>query len=203
MKRARAAIFDLGRVLVDFDYSIMARALAPHCRISADELRALLDQSSLLNRYESGGMTTGAFFAEVKARSGFRGELAAFAALFADIFTPIGPMITLHESLAARGVPTFAFSNTNELAVRHLRARFPFMSRFDSLVLSYEHGAMKPDARLYEIVERVTALRGADLFYLDDRPENVQTALARGWQAFVHESPEKSIEAARGAGLLG
>jgi hypothetical protein len=33
---------------------------------------------------------------------------------------------------------------------------------------------------------------GADIIYLDDRPENVQGGLARGWQAVLHETPEKT-----------
>jgi len=202
MLRARAAIFDLGKVLVDFDYGIMARALSARSDMSGGELRALLDQSSLLHRYESGAMTTREFFAEVQSRSGFRGTLDEFAGVFADIFTPIAPMVALLERLVSQGVPTFAFSNTNELAVRHLRARFPFMHQFNALVLSYEHGAMKPDPRLYEAVEGVTTLRGGGLFYLDDRPENIETAQTRGWQAVLHETPEKSIEAARRAGVL-
>jgi FMN phosphatase YigB (HAD superfamily) len=201
MKPPRAVVLDLGKVLVDFDYHITARALAPHCAVTMDQLRRLLDQSRLLHRYECGELSTPDFFAAVKAASGFRGGLAEFGALFGDIFTPIAPMIDLHASLAARGVPTFAFSNTNELAVRHLRERFGFMGKFTGLVLSFEHGAMKPDARLYAALERTSGLRGMDLLYLDDRPENIAAALERGWRAVLHESPPASIAAVKQAGL--
>ena len=55
-------------------------------------------------------------------------------------------MIQLHAALRQQGIPTYIFSNTNELAVSHIRRTFPFFANFDGYILSYEHGAMKPDA---------------------------------------------------------
>ena len=62
---------------------------------------------------------------------------------------------------------------------------------------------MKPDAKLYEVVERTSRLSGSELLYVDDRPENVAAGAARGWRAVLHESSEKSQSAVVGSGLLG
>jgi FMN phosphatase YigB (HAD superfamily) len=152
----------------------------------------LLCTSPLLRQYETGAINTAQFYEGVCAASGYDGGLAEFGTAFADIFTEIKPMTALHGALRAGGVPTWVFSNTNELAERHIRSRFPFFSRFDGYVLSYEHGAMKPDPRLYEVVERKTGRSGADILYLDDRAENVEAGAARGWRVVLHETPEKS-----------
>lgn len=202
MTPPQVVVFDLGKVLLDFDYRITARKIFARCRMPADEIIKLINQSPLLLRYENGALTTKEFFAEVKAAAGFSGELDEFSELFGNIFSPIEPMIELHATLRARGVPTFIFSNTNELAVRDIRARFPFFQNFDGYVLSYEHGAMKPDAKLYEVVERVTARRGAEILYLDDRPENVAAGQARGWRVIMHQTPGESRAAVSRAGLL-
>ena len=61
---------------------------------------------------------------------------------------------------------------------------------------------MKPDAKLYEIVERESGRRNAELLYLDDRPENIATGAARGWQVILQETPEKSRAAVQQLGLL-
>jgi len=111
-------------------------------------------------------------------------------------------MIQVHAALRQRGVPAYIFSNTNELAVNHIRRSFPFYANFDGYILSYQHGFMKPDARLYEVVERQSAHRGAELLYLDDRPENVAAGAARGWQVILHQTPEQTQAEIRKLGLL-
>jgi HAD superfamily hydrolase (TIGR01509 family) len=149
-----------------------------------------------------GVVTTQQFYAEICRITGFRASLAEFSECFADIFVPIEPMVQLQATLRQRGLPAYIFSNTNELAVEHIRRSFPFYANFDGYILSYQHGAMKPDARLYEIVERQSARRGAEILYLDDRPENIAAGAARGWQVILHQTPEKSLAAIQKLGLL-
>ena len=119
-----------------------------------------------------------------------------------DTEFPIEPMVNLQAALRQGGLPAYVFSNTNELAVEHIRRSFPFYANFDGYILSYQHGAMKPDARLYEVVERQSAHRGAEILYLDDRPENVAAGAARGWQVILHQTPAQTQAAIRKLGLL-
>jgi len=202
MTKPNAVIFDLGKVLVDFDYSIAGRRIAARGRVSAEAVQELIDHSPLLFRFETGQVSKEQFFAEVQAATGFRGTVEEFGEFFADIFTAIEPMVKLNAELRQRGVPTYIFSNTNELAISHIRGRFPFFSQFNDYILSYEHGAMKPEGRLYEVVERQTGLRGTDLLYFDDRAENVAAGAARGWRAFVHHAPGQTREIITRSGLL-
>jgi HAD superfamily hydrolase (TIGR01509 family) len=88
------------------------------------------------------------------------------------------------------------------LAVQHISRNFPFYTNFDGYVLSYQHGALKPDARLYEVAEHLSGRRGAEILYLDDRPENVAAGAARGWQIILHENPERSRATIEKLGLL-
>ena len=202
MVRPQVVVFDLGKVLLDFDYGIAARRIAARGKITAVEVKNFIDHSPLLFRYETGRLTKAQFFDEVRAATGFDGDMLEFSRFFADIFIAIEPMVALQASLRQRGVPIYIFSNTNELAIEHIRGRFPFFNGFDGYILSYEHGAMKPDARLYEVVERQSGRTGEKILYLDDRPENVAAGAARGWQVILQESPEKSRTALEGLGLL-
>ena len=199
----KVVVFDLGKVLVDFDYSIAARRIAARSTLPGDQVRLFIDHSPLLFQYETGLLTTLGFFQEVCKLTGFQGTCGEFGEFFADIFTPIPTMLELHATLRASGVPTYIFSNTNPLAATHIRQRFPFFAHFDGYVLSYEHGSMKPDAKLYEIVERATGCRQAEILYLDDRAENVAAGAERGWNAVLHETPEKTLAALQKSGLLG
>jgi len=195
-------VFDLGKVLVDFDYSIAARRITPLCSPTCDPAKFFSQHSALLENYELGKSTTQEFFNQIKAASGFSGKQEEFNAFFADIFTPIQPMIELQGELRKKRVPAYIFSNTNDLAVEHIRRRFPFFSEFDGYVLSYEHGAMKPSARLYEIVERSSGRRGGEIIYIDDRPENVEAGAARGWQGILHESADITRAALQKLGIF-
>jgi FMN phosphatase YigB (HAD superfamily) len=195
------AVFDLGKVLVDFDYAIAARRIAARSKINLLQIAQFIAQSPLFCQYESGAVTTQQFFDEICRASGFRGSLEEFGKFFADIFTPIEPMVEAQAALRQQGLRCYAFSNTNELAAEHIKRTFRFYDNFDGYILSYQQHVMKPDARIYEALERLAGKRGEAIVYLDDRPENVAAGAARGWHAILHESPEKSCEALRQLGL--
>lgn len=203
LPRPGAVVFDLGKVLLDFDYGPVVRHVAARSRVTVEAVHRLLLVSPLLGEYERGELTSEVFHRRIVEATGYGEGFEAFAALFSDIFAEIPPMVRMQAELRARGVPTFIFSNTNDLAIVHVRRNFPFFAGFDGYVLSYEHGSMKPDAALYEVVERMTGRRGADLMYFDDRPENYEAGLARGWQAVLHTDPAASRARVEAAGLLG
>lgn len=203
-KKPDVVVFDLGKVLLDFDYNIAARKIAGKGKWSADEIHRFIAQSPLLFRYETGLMTTREFYDTIRNETGYSGGFEEFAEYFADIFAPIAPMVALQADLRNKGIPTFIFSNTNELAIGHIRKNYPFFANLDGYVFSYEHGAMKPDEKIYKVVEKLTGKQGPQILYLDDRLENIEAGVKRGWQVILQEpeTPEKSITRIRELELL-
>lgn len=193
----KAVVFDLGKVLLDFDYGRAARAMAPHSRVDAEAFRQALDQSPLLVRFESGQLTPRDMFDEVVRVTGYRGDFDAFAAAFGDIFTEIPEMIALHAEIRAAGRPTYIFSNTNGLAVDFIRRRHPFFQTFTGHVYSHEVGCMKPQPAIYEAVEAMAGCRGAELLYIDDREDNVLSGAGRDWQVVHHVSVPATVARVR------
>jgi HAD superfamily hydrolase (TIGR01509 family) len=187
-----AIIFDLGKVLVDFDYSIAARKVAARSTKQVPDLQHFLGSSPVLARFESGLLTREQFFAEMQQITGFTSDIKEFVSAFADIFVPIPAMIGLHEEVRQRGFQTYIFSNTNDIAIKHIRQEFPFFKHFDGYIFSYEIGSMKPHPKIYEAMEKLCGRSGADLIYIDDRPENIETGNERGWGTILHETPEKT-----------
>jgi FMN phosphatase YigB (HAD superfamily) len=200
--KPEVVVFDLGKVLVDFDYSIAGRRIAAQSNLSPVEVQKFLDHSPLLYRYETGLMTRQEFFETVRDHTGFRGSPEEFGGYFADIFTEMPTMTALHAELRHRGIPTYIFSNTNDLAIEHIRRAFPFFAQFDGYILSYEIGAMKPTEKIYEAMEKMSGKRDAQIVYLDDRPENVAAGAARGWQVILQTEPAQSRTALERLGLL-
>ena len=196
-------VFDLGKVLVDFDYSIAGRRLAAKSKASPAEIQSFLDHSPLLYRYETGLMTRQEFYDEIRQVADYSGSLDEFASFFADIFTEMPEMTALQAALRGKGIRTYIFSNTNDMAIEHIRRAFPFFANFDGYIYSYEVGAMKPTAKIYEALETMSGKRGAEVLYLDDRQENIDAGTARGWQAILQTEPAISRAAIEKLGLLG
>ena len=191
--KVKAVVFDLGKVLVDFDYSIAARKLAEKAAKSPSELQKMLDHSPLLYKFESAGMTSREFYGEFCREAGFRGDFDQFGAAFGDIFSEIPEMIRFQQELRLKRVPTYILSNTNDIAIGHIRRNFPFFANFDGYVLSYEHGALKPHARIYGAAERMIGGHGEELVFIDDRVENCEAAAKLGWRTICHRDPAETI----------
>jgi FMN phosphatase YigB (HAD superfamily) len=201
MSVPEAVVFDLGKVLLDFDYSVAVRKLMVRTRREAMAITDFLLHTPVIVQYETGLISDQEFYKAVCEGTGYSGTPEEFAASFGDIFSPIQEMIAWHERLRSQGVPTFLFSNTNGLAISFIRETFPFFRNFDGYILSYEHRSMKPEPRIYEVVEETTGRRGNQLLYIDDRAENISAGASRGWQTILHESPARSIEHAQQLGL--
>src|SRR5476649_1125211 len=151
-----AIVFDLGKVLVDFDWSIAAKKIAARSATPPEQFHKFLATSPLLWQYECGQLSRAKFFEAIRAATGFQGSVAEFNGFFAEIFTEISPMIALHAELRQRGLPTYIFSNTNDLAIEHVRLDYPFFKHFDGYIFSYEVGAMKPHSKIYEAMEKMS-----------------------------------------------
>lgn len=198
-----AVVFDLGRVLLDFNYGIAATNLAPHAAVPVAEIMRLLLGTPLLHRYECGELGTAEFFEAFRVATGFNAGFNQFALGFTQIFTPIPAMIQLHSRIRRTGISTVLLSNTNELQFHHIGKHHPFIADFDHHVLSFEHHAMKPDPALYRVVESLTGRIGAEIVFLDDRADNVEAARNLGWQCFVHRNSKDSARHFIELGLLG
>jgi HAD superfamily hydrolase (TIGR01509 family) len=201
MSCQHAVVFDLGKVLLDFDYSKVVDRLVQAGRADSARVRHALLESSLLQEYESGLIDSAAFYHRLQSALDLALDFPAFRAGFGDIFSPIPEMIAAQTNLRNRGIPTYILSNTNEIAISHIRERYPFFQQFDGHVLSHEVGSLKPAAPIYQALETRAERTGPNLFYLDDLRENVAAAAARGWQVIHHTSPQTSVALLRDAGF--
>lgn len=90
-----------------------------------------------------------------------------------------------------RGWRFIYFSNTSEAHMDHFLKTNDFCHLVTGAVFSYDSGSMKPDAKIYEDFE---TQYGKPDFYFDDRQENIDAGLARGWNAVRFHSPDQLDE---------
>jgi len=194
---SKAVVFDLGKVLLHFDFGIAAKNLARHADATAEEILAQINQTPHLHAYERGEVSSEAFYQNIGTLCGYHESFEVFSNDFADIFEEWDVMIEFMRSLKSKQVPIMVFSNTNEIAVSFIRETYPFFNEFDHHCYSYEHGMMKPTSALYEKVEQILGRQGKDLFFIDDKAENVEAAIERGWSGQIHIHPEETIPAVK------
>ena len=118
--------FRLGQGIGGFRLPIAISRLAARSKRRWTESKSFWDNPTPSLIMKCGRLTREEFYEQARKATGFRGTLEEFGEFFANIFTAIPPMIELHAGLRQRGIPTYIFSNTNDLAVEHIRRNFPF-----------------------------------------------------------------------------
>jgi 2-haloacid dehalogenase len=98
------------------------------------------------------------------------------------------------DELRAAGVPTYVLSNASAETWPHAVERFPFLSRFDGVLLSGEVGVAKPDPEIFDELCRRFDLRPESTVFIDDRAVNVDAARALGFTAH-HFSTAEALRA--------
>ena len=197
----RAFLFDIGNVLLKFDFSICLKALAGKSDI-ADPLATFARFDQVKAAYEDGQFDRAAFLRAVFDVLNYRGTDAEFLTAWEDIFTPNEPMIALVEQLHAR-YPLFLLSNTNDIHVESIFQRHPVFQRFTGGTYSHAVRASKPNRAIYEIACRDHALEPASTFFIDDLLPNIETARALGFRAhhYHHDRHSELLAALDAAGV--
>jgi len=183
-----AVCFDLGKVLLHFDWKIMLDRIAEKSPLSPDEISRLLKEDPQAVVYETGKITSAKFFSHLKKLLRYKGTAKELRACFSDIFTPLADHIAL-AALLAPHYPLAIISNTNEAHIVHAEATYSFFSLFPVRIYSHQVKAMKPDRAIYQAA--LAALGGIDpleTLFIDDIEANILGAVQLGWQT-IHLRP--------------
>lgn len=95
--------------------------------------------------------------------------------------------IALLRALRANGLPVFALTNFGRDSYAEARPMLDFLNEFDRAYVSGEMGVIKPDPRIYGMVEADCGLAPERLLFTDDKAENIAAAAARGWRTHLFE----------------
>jgi len=183
-----AVCFDLGKVLLHFDWKVMLDRIAAKSSLSPDEISRLLKEDPQAIAYETGAITSAKFFSHLKKNLHYKGTAKELRAAFSEIFTPLTEHIAL-AALLAPHYPLAIISNTNEAHIVHAEATYSFFSLFPVRIYSHQVKAMKPDRAIYQAA--LTALGGIDpleTLFIDDLEPNILGAVQLGWQT-IHLRP--------------
>ena len=149
------------------------------------DLHATLERVGL-NDHETGRMDGAALIERFRALAP-QASHAELRDQWLDMFAPHADMIALTQRIAPHhGV--YLLSNIGHLHWEHLVERHGIAGVGHGALTSFHAGVMKPDTAIYAQAEHKFALVPAMTVFVDDRPENIEAARARGWHGIVHRN---------------
>ena len=193
-------LFDLGNVLLRFDFGRTNRVLAEH-GANLDSLNSP-EMARIKDAYECGQLDESALFDQVVALSGYTGTREVFEAAWQDIFEANTPMVTFLQDLQQRGMPCYLLSNSNELHVSHIRSHYALLDSFTGTIFSHDAKMIKPNPKIFQKAISDFDLEPSKTVYIDDLRPNIDAGLAFGFRG-IHYCPDHHEDTANELRELG
>lgn len=187
----KTVIFDLGQVIIPFDFHRAYSRVEFLTGTPAAEVRAKIAPTGLVQEFETGQIAPEWFAARLSSLLGLETSYREFCELWCSIFFP--ETLLADEFLAALKAKhrLVLLSNTNAIHFDMVLENYPLLRHFDALVLSYKVGAMKPSRMIYDAAVEAARCHASECFFADDLGENVEAARAAGIDAVQFLSAEQ------------
>lgn len=196
---ADALLFDLGRVVLDIDFSRAVACWAGHAGRTTDDIVRRFVRTEAYWNHETGRISDAAYFESLRASLGIALSDAQFLEGWNAIFVGEMPGVAPLLARAAKRLPLYVLSNTNNAHVEYFSVlHADVLGHFREVFLSSSIGFRKPDAAAYDHVVKAIGVPAGRILFFDDLAENVESARACGLKA-VHVTSSGDVEAALAA----
>ena len=186
----KAVLFDLGKVLLDFDKDVILDGFRRKTDMSEKEIRRGLKLYHELG-FETGSSSPQEFYERVNKELELKMTFEEFRDVWCDIFREISPMLELFHKIRTK-YRTYILSNTDPLHFPYVLEKFPWLEMFDGRALSYELGFHKPEREFFIKAMEKFGLDPSECIYIDDLEENVLAARQVGIDSIQHTSLEET-----------
>ncbi|MEO8242521.1 MAG: HAD family phosphatase [bacterium] len=199
--RVEAVIFDIGNVLTRWQpEAFYDRAIGRERR---EALFAAVDLHRMNLDIDEGAAFRGTIYGWAERYPAWAEEIRWWYDRWIELASPrIEGSIALLRMLRTKGVPVFALTNFGAESFDEAGSKLDFLGDFDRLYVSGRMGVIKPDPRIYAMVEADCGLAGDRLLFADDKPENIKAAADRGWRTHQFETWQGWGERLVAEGLL-
>jgi len=191
--RISAIVFDLGNVLLPFDYTAAIKKLNQIEPNLGNRFIDFNNSNYPLHRDFEKGVISEAYFLDIMLDAvDHKINVETFCKTFSDIFTANKKIISLLP-VFKKDYILFLLSNTNSIHQEYGWKQYEFLKYFDKMILSHEVKSLKPEEKSYREVERASGLSSSKHFYIDDIQEYVAAAKKIGWDAVQFVDYEKLL----------
>ncbi|MCW1382389.1 HAD-IA family hydrolase [Novosphingobium sp. KCTC 2891] len=195
MRQVDAVVWDVGRVLVQWDLSRIYRDLIP------DPAERAAFTSAVVTEDWHAQHDAGVPLADmVAARSAEYPQHAALIDRYRThwLESVPGPVEGTHplvERLTAQGVPQFCITNFGVDTWAMFRPTFPILDHFAEIVVSGAERLVKPDPAIFHLAAGRFDHAPDRMVFIDDNAANVASAAALGWKVHHFGGDVDALEA--------
>ncbi|MCL6494321.1 MAG: HAD family phosphatase [Ignavibacterium sp.] len=180
-RKYSAVVFDLGQVLIPFDYQIFIDAVNKHkSGLGENFVKKYNENYSIHRDFERGKISEKDFIAQMLDWLEHKVTAEEFIKYWSGIFSLNEDVISLLPKLK-KHYKLYLLSNTNSIHQKYGYQHYEFLKLFDKLFLSHEVGFVKPEKGIYSAVENFSGLPSEEHIFIDDIAEYVEAAKQLGW----------------------
>lgn len=194
MKEVTTVIFDIGKVLVEFNWQSYIKSFGYPDTIN-EELGKTIFESPKWKERDRGDR------AEEEYKEMFISEAPhlknEIIALFENIVNIVEPYSFSEEWVKAikkQGKKVYLLSNYSKTSYEHDMLKFDFLKHVDGGVISYEVNHVKPEVEIYQYLIEKYHINPLEAVFLDDVIENLETARSIGIRTIHVTSHETALE---------
>lgn len=193
-KTIHSIIFDIGQVLVDFNWKSYIEGLGFSKEVT-QRLKEATVLSPLWNEQDRGDYDIKDLIELHTSKDReIKEEIEVFFDKIEEIVEerPYAPKLL--KELQKAGYQVLLLSNYGKYAFQIARKKFNFLSYIDGGVISYEVGVIKPDKAIYQCLIDKYHLNPEECIFIDDKPENIEAAEEIGFHGIVFETIQQVLE---------
>jgi HAD superfamily hydrolase (TIGR01509 family) len=192
-RKYSAIVFDLGNVLIPFDFKKALIKLDQVENGLGDRFNNFFKTNYSLHReFEKGKISEKDFIIRMLKIVENKIDESTFCKYYADIFSLNEDVISLLPVLK-KNYKLFLLSNTDSIHKKYGWEKYEFLKYFDKLILSFEVGSVKPEEKIYRAVEEASGFSSSEHLFIDDIQEYVDGAKNIGWDAVQFVNYQKLL----------
>lgn len=189
----KTVIFDIGNVMVDFCFDEFIKKNGDPKEIRERIRRATLE-SGFWGELDKGILSYEEVLQKfIEKDPGLESQIRAIFGDTAGIVLKRDYAIPLVKRLRCNGYQVLALSNFPEKVYQENREPLAFLQKMNGYLLSYQDHVIKPDARIYRLLQERYGFVPAECVFIDDLQENLDAAKAQGWNTILFTDYEQML----------
>lgn len=196
-----AVVFDIGNVLLEWHPEKYYDEVYGEDRRKA--LFAEVDLHDMNERVDLGHPFKETIYAEAEKHPEWATEIRDWHDNWIKLASPvIWHSVRLLRALRLNMTPVFTLTNFGVESYAYAQTQFDFLNEFDREYVSGRMKMIKPNAEIYEAVEKDCGIAPENLIFADDRADNIAMAASRGWKTHQFTEPQGWADRLVSEGLL-